>query len=85
MYGLRVAGMRGIRARFPNADPETASSSPPWVDNGISSVDQGLNQASIDNLFLGYGGFRADNGWIVKGYYFIQFALKNYVILAYVS
>jgi hypothetical protein len=45
VFGLRVNGMRGVRARYPNADPETASSFPPWVDNG-------------------YGGVRANNGWL---------------------
>jgi hypothetical protein len=38
VYGLRVGGRRAIRARFPNADPETASSFPPWVDNGYGGM-----------------------------------------------
>lgn len=38
VLGLRVNGARGIRARFPNANPETASSFPPWVDNGYGGI-----------------------------------------------
>lgn len=38
VYGLRVGEKRAIRARYPNADPETASSFPPWVDNGYGGM-----------------------------------------------
>ena len=38
ILGLRVGGLRGVRARYPNADPETASSFPPWVNNGYGGV-----------------------------------------------
>ena len=38
ILGLRVSGQRAIRARFPNGNPETASSFPPWVDNGYGGI-----------------------------------------------
>jgi hypothetical protein len=38
MLGLRVGGKRAVRARYPNADPETASSFPPWENNGYGGI-----------------------------------------------
>jgi len=50
VLGLRINGRRGIRARYPNADPETASSFPPWVRHGYGGMraNHGWQTAATD-------------------------------------